>query len=294
MEATLTYTNPRGQSVLFKTRRMADMSHPKYVCQYITGVGGPLVEYEANPLTGGDGSQLGASRMASRIVQTGCMVYGATDAERDKHLQALVGILNPALGEGTLTYRNHCGVYTATARCSLLPSFHANSKQDKWKPVLIDYECAYPYWKGQGAWSEVVATSARGFKLPFRMPFFLGKLKFRALLSNASAVDVPLRLVIYGPSVNPVVTNATTGESLRVRKSIAAGEVLTLVTGPEIQSSIRTVDGVVTDAMNYVNLLRNKWIALKPGINELRYTSDDASQNTRIEVYWNDWYLGVG
>lgn len=294
MVVSLTYTNPVGKSVTFHTRRLPDGSHPHYILNYITGVGGPPTEYEEMQLTGGDGSSISETRYPSRTIPTGCMIYGRTDAERDKNLRALLGVLNPKLGVGTLTYVNHEGRYLSSAICVVLPSFGANTKQGDWKPVLIDYLCPYPFLQGASAFSTLVAAATSSFRLKFRLPFRLGSQRYKATANNASDVPVPVRIIITGPAVNPVVTNNTTGERMLVRRPIESGEKLIITTGPIIQVKIRSAQGVETDALNYVNLLNTSWVKLMPGVNELSYSSDDAAKNTRIELHWNDWYLGVG
>lgn len=294
MEVTLSYFNPMGQSVTFHTQRLPGGTHPPYLLNGIIGQGGPPAEYSSDSLTGGDGNAFGASRYPARPIQTNCMIYGATDKERDLNLRTLIGVLNPQLGDGTLVYTNHEGTYTITARVTVLPSFAANSKQAEWKPVMIDYSCPYPFLQGVEAFSALVAASSERFILPFKLPFSLGSQIYRAIAHNASTVPVPVKIIITGPAVNPVITNKTTGEKMLVRRPIAAGEKLIIVTGPIISIKIVNSQGVESDALNYVNLLDTAWVQLMPGNNELTYASDDGSKNARIEVHWSDWYLGVG
>ena len=294
MDVTLTYINPQGKTAIFRTRRQADGAHPPLLLNYITGVGGPPVEYSNDQRTGNDGGVFGAPWYPARTIQTGCMIYGKTDAERDRQLRSLLGILNPKLGDGTLVYRNHEGTYKTGARCVVLPSFAANSKQADWKPVLIDYTCPYPFLQGMAELSTLVAASSESFVIPFRVPFRLGSQTYKATANNQSSVPVPVRIIITGPSVNPVITNATTGERMMVRREVAAGAKLTITTGPIISVKIRTAQGVESDALNYVDLLDTAWLQLMPGANDLTYSSNDAAKNTRVEVHWGDWYLGVG
>lgn len=294
MEVTLTYVNPRGNAVTFHTRRLPGGAHPPYLLTALEGAGGPPVEYESTPIAGGDGSCLGAPRYAARMLQTGCMIYGVTDAARDAALEALIGVLNPQLGEGALTYRNHRGAFTVAARVRALPSFVKDSKQGHWKPVLIDYECADPLWRGSSTFGVQVAASDSRFLLPFCLPLRLGTQSFAADAVNGSAVPAPVRIDICGPAVNPTLKNLTTGEALRVRRSVAPGETLTLITGPRLSASIAAADGSVRDAMNYVDLLGAQWFRLAPGTNALRYAGEDDAKAARIQVSWNDWYLGVG
>lgn len=296
LNAKLEYVAPNGKSVTFYTTRTgpSGLEHPPYVASYITGVGGPNVEYENIPLTGGDGSYLGDVRYAARIIQTSVQVYGASASERDENLKILLGVLNPRNGNGTLLYTNHEGTYTITGRAKVLPTFGANSLIGQWKPTLVDFECPYPFFQGSKAFSTLVAASSGVFRLPFKLPFRLGSQVYKAEANNTSGVAVPLKIVVFGTAVNPSIMNTTTGQTIKVRRSIESGAKLTIVTGPEISVKITNASGVESDAVNYVDVLSSDWVQLAPGVNELRYSSDEDSSGTRIEVRWNDWYLGVG
>lgn len=290
----LTYTNPLGRSIVFDSQRGQNGEHPPYLLRSVTGVGGPDTEYENIQLTGSDGSAIGPTRYPARFIRTECMIFGETDAKRDTALRNALGVLNPKLGDGTISYVNHENEYRITAKCVSLPSFGANTRLMHWKPVLIDYVCKYPYFRGIRDSSMLIAASDEIFRLPFTLPFTLGSQKYEAVVNNKSSISVPMEVIIYGPAVNPRLTSDTTGDTIFIRKSIASGERLIVTTGPFVSVKIHKSDSTIMDAMNYVNLLNTNWIQLVSGMNGLTYASDDASKNTRIEVHWSDWYLGVG
>lgn len=290
---TLTYTNPRGRVAVFRSQDV-DSDHTPYLLQSPIGVGGPIVEHEDSPITGGNGSYFGPPRYLPRTIQTNCMVYGRTAAERDQRIMELNGILDPSLGDGTINYRNHYGEYRINGRCTQLPSFGANTRQLYWKPILVDYKCPYPIWRGMANFQATIAAASATFSLPFRFPIRLGSRQYQTDAVNPSTVDAPVTITITGPATNPVITNATTGAALSVRKSVEEGQTLIITTGPTIGIILIDTDGTQSNALNYVNLLTANWLHLAPGTNRIVYTSDDETISTRVELNWGDWYLGVG
>lgn len=67
------------------------------------------------------------------------------------------------------------------------------------------------------------------------------------------------------------------------------------IKGPHVSAYLPEIVGNSTyDAENYVDQVYSDFLWLKPGDNDLEYSSLDDTLSTVVEIYFHDWYLGVG
>lgn len=103
-----------------------------------------------------------------------------------------------------------------------------------------------------------------------------------ATATNLGSALAPVVVTIYGPVTNPVVRNVTTGQSLGLTVTLAAGELI------ELDSAARTVMlGGTADRYSYLTL--PQWWGLAPGANEIRYFADAAVSSTATVRYRSSW-----
>jgi phage-related protein len=95
-----------------------------------------------------------------------------------------------------------------------------------------------------------------------------------------------------GPAIIPEIVNETNGMRMRVHREIGPGEMLAIDSGAETVQLYS--NSAWSDASGYIDFLRSDYVLLDPGPNSLAYFNLDDSVNTRVEVSWGDWYLGVG
>ena len=289
----LVFTNSRGESVELRSDRFA-RKHGPYLLQYPTGTGGAEAIIGTSGVAFGDGVNLNYSQLDKRLIKTDCMIYGGTDEERDLNLQKLAAVLDPRLGEGLITYTDHAGTYTIKGICKVSPSFQKSSLRGKWKPVLIDFLCPRPLWRGSSRTYFRVAYIEGGFRLPVRLPFRLGRQGFIATVHNPSGIPVPVELRIRGPADRPKLTNQTNGQSIQVNRQLSGRELLEIDTYEETVRITDTETNTTTDADGYIDLVASDWIVLEPGENVLRFNSQSDPLGTVVDGFFSDWLLGVG
>lgn len=89
------------------------------------------------------------------------------------------------------------------------------------------------------------------------------------------------RLRIDGPMVNPTILNNTTGESIVLIYTLAAGEWLDVY-----PSRGAVIFGGTADRYSAVNFALNTWWQLQPGSNDIRLLPASYSAPAQLTVYW--------
>lgn len=105
-------------------------------------------------------------------------------------------------------------------------------------------------------------------------------------------MDTPVLVEFHGPAVNPVVTNVTTGERIKVNCTLAEGEILEINTDFGVKSVYR-VTGSNRESLNQVIDISSRFFWLRPGTNYLSYDSDNKETVHKVAITWHERYLGI-
>lgn len=112
-------------------------------------------------------------------------------------------------------------------------------------------------------------------------------------VENTGTVDTPPVIVVYGPSVNPVIENVTTGKTT----DLGNGGGLTILEDERVEIDVANltithfdVDDVETDASGYMTSV-SEWIYLDPGENDLTLFDDspgtlEATLEVQFRAAW--------
>lgn len=117
------------------------------------------------------------------------------------------------------------------------------------------------------------------------------------IVSNLGDVEVGMQIEIkaFGGSVeNPKIVNVTTGEFLKINKTLADGEIIKISTEIGNKSIVGSTDGGET----YTNYFMYKsidsvWIPLRKGANSFVYEADSGEDYLVIEATYNSAYVEV-
>lgn len=118
-------------------------------------------------------------------------------------------------------------------------------------------------------------------------------------MDNDSDCDLPVEMYIDGGSLNPTITNETTGEFIKIEKPLQTYEKLYINTNPEqievsiIRKDAETNQEIKENAYGYLTY-DSTLFKLKIGLNELTFKSDDEeNKKVRVKIYYKKCYLGV-
>jgi hypothetical protein len=100
--------------------------------------------------------------------------------------------------------------------------------------------------------------------------------------NNGNATTYPI-LRVYGPGNNPILTNYTTGQSIRLIQGVGAGDWLTVDTLNRLVLLNDTVS-----RYGSVDFANTEWWGLVPGVNDLRFAFDTPLAGSAFRVDWRD------
>ena len=105
-------------------------------------------------------------------------------------------------------------------------------------------------------------------------------------ITNAGSVAANPTLTVSGPISNPVFTNSTTGKSLSLTTTIAAGGSVTVDFGART-----IVNQAGTSIYSSLNYTTSQWWDLSPGTNSLTVTGTWTVAGGVFSVGWKDAWL---
>lgn len=150
--------------------------------------------------------------------------------------------------------------------------------------VTVQWFAADPFWYGQReVRSFEVRTASGGIGYPLTFPMTYGSITGGgAQVFNRGGRRVPVVITIPGPTINPSIGNATTGQEIRLNIELTPTDQLTL------DSDLRTVllNGTV-NRNDRIASGRSQWWGLQRGINQLYYRSYSQESGERASVEWS-------
>lgn len=166
----------------------------------------------------------------------------------------------------------------------------------------VDLICPNPYWSDITKNKVEIALWKGAFHFPLVIPknegIIMG-LKQPSLIVNVfNKGDVETGMIIEfrakGTLSNPSLFNVNTRESIKINKSMVAGEVIRVNTNYGEKRIENILNGVTTNILNLIDLGgEDTFLQLDVGDNLLRYDADINPSNLEINIYFSPKYLGV-
>lgn len=289
----LTYTNERGESIVFSR---ASSYHVNF--KDVSGLSDVRnAIYSINSM-GQDGDTYLGNRIESRDIE----IVGHIK-ERDKtELQALRRNMNRILNPqytATLTYE--FGSFKRVIGCTIdnAPAF---IRKPIFEQFTVQLTCLNPFWREEAETREDIATWIGGFEFPVPdgLQLFEGwQIGYRqpsliVNVFNSGDVKAGIRIDFraLGAVTNPQLLNVDTQEFIRLNLEMAAGDVLTVSTGYGEKSVTLKRGGAESDAFRYLDV-DSSYLQLAVGDNLFRYSAAANIENLEVSIYHNNFYLGV-
>ncbi len=173
----------------------------------------------------------------------------------------LINAFNSKLGVGSVkvytdTYPVSSGGLTATG-IAVKCQFKNKDFIEPFQRFSITIECLDPY-----------------FYLDSPSPTTLAR-NTPVVINNPGGAGSPATFVITGPCTNPKVANESSSEFIKINKTLAAGDVLTIVTYPD-QLSVELYDDSLDQTLNVIGyvIADSTFWTFAAGNNTVRYTED--------------------
>lgn len=282
----LTFTNARGESL-----RLDGTNH---AVSSVSGLGDVDSDTQMQKAPYMDGQTYIDSILQPRPISIEGGFSSLDPVVRSKQRQYMQRVLNPKLGPGTLRYEHDGGIKEITAVADGAPAF-PDKGQNPFQMFLINLLCPDPYWRDLNQTSRALQAYVGNFTLPFTLPFELGYAGDRTTLLNEGDVPAPVRIDIHGPTTNPQVINRTTGEFIKVNRSIAANEILHINTTPGQKrvEVYRDGDTIINAFGNFAHAEGATFWQLELGPNEIEHIADAGRADATVAVSWHNLYAGI-
>ena len=277
-------TNQNGESITLGNQA-------PYFLETIDGVGEVPVAIESQKAPKQDGSTYLDNVLDNRAISIeGTIITKIGPAFVLEARRKMQRVLNPKLGEATITYHQRDQVREIKGLAETTPVFPSGqgSKGLYYQKFLLHLICHEPFWLDTYYESREMSYLMGGIRFKLRLPTIFSYRGFKRRAVNEGDVATPVEIEFKGPATNPTVNNLTTGEFIKVNRELGEEDVLTINTSFG-QKYVR-ING--QNAFHYIDLDSVFW-QLVPGENTLSYRSNNDSIKTRVTVKWKNRYVGL-
>jgi len=280
---TLKFINGLGEELAFKNAK-------PIILVSVDGLNAPTVDIHTMTIPNQDGTTyLGSTVKPLEITINGLIVADSKEELRN-YKRNIASILSPKKGKGVLRYEYDSGDYKETdavvEEITFIPEKGLTTQK-----FSVDFVCPSPFWFDIEN-SEVLSFQLGGLEFPLQLPSLFSNRKPKGVINNNGDVETPVLIKFYGPVTTPTVYNNTTGEFIKLNKSLAVGEVL-IVSTEFGNKKVEISDGTtITSAFQYLDL-NSTFFQLQIGENEIEFSTGDATEDAWVEIFYRKRYLVV-
>lgn len=262
----------------------------------LSGLAGLPCEADTISSPGQIGELFASTIVKPRKISLHVAVLGNGRTELEQRRTRLVRALNPLNGLATFIW-NRMDTTRVFLRCrpdTDSPDFGEGTdpKAKRWDASL-DMIADDPCWYADTETVNPLRGFVGGWHLPLQFPMNFGGVGTVVTINNPGDTPSPCTIELRGKLVDPTITNVTTGESIVVRKTVEAGEVLKVSTafGNKRVTLIDTF-GTETNAMHYVTI-PSRFFQIPAGPVKLRYTASEEGKTAIGYIRYIPRWLGL-
>lgn len=285
----LTFTNQRGQTLTIGYSR-------PYFIQNLVGLSDAPIDLLSARGYQQDGQTAAGQYFQARSITFSISVFGNDLEEIFQNRRSLLAFLNPK-DNFTIVYQNDYLTVKFYCRVDAAPGFTSTqSNKGKNQYCAVSLICDNPYLFDiqETGLLMLIEEDALYFPLLFADEIIFSTTSSKqSTINNIGDVETPVRIQFHGATTNPTITNETTGEFIKVNKTILANEILEVSTGyGDKRVEIIAEDGTRTNAFQYIDLT-STFFQLDVGDNLITYSADSGADSAQVYVYYTNRYVGV-
>lgn len=281
------FTNTKGESIVF------DYRGDNLIDSY-TGVSAADVEPVNTKGYMQNGYTVENITLGQRVISINFLLHKKTIEELYAARRYLSRVLNPTLGQGTLTYTNDSISKSINCFCSILPT--TTGRYGLAEMINIELTAPNPLWFDTAENAVMLDGFDGGFTFPFKfnkdVQFAYKGSIFDVNITGdvASPIKAEFRAGEYA-AVTPKLINVTTGEWIEVQTDVQPSEKLIITTDYGNKDVVKVKeDGTEEPAYHLINI-ESKFFSLEPGRNRLTFSAYTGSP--LVYIYWRNFYVGV-
>lgn len=280
---TLTIENYKGEQLQLSQNQ-------NYSITSIEGLSPPTANINTSVNANFDGSIYRSSRLNERNIVIQLAIEGNVEANRIALYQYV-----KVKKKCTIYYQNGSRDVSIVGYVESMDIAIFEEKET----VQISIICPRPYFADVTETSLNMSMTSNLFEFPFSIPeegieFSILQAGQESQIQNLGDVETGALIVFHatGPTSNPAIYNVITGESFKVNVNMEAGDILTISTIDGEKAVNLTVNGVSSNAINYVER-GSTWLKFDSGLNLMLYSADTFPQNLDCYIQFNNLYEGV-
>lgn len=292
----LTYTNERGESIIFSR---AEHYHVNF--KDVSGLSDVRNAIYSISSMGQDGDTYLGNRIEARDIEIVGHLRTRDKAEARRMRRRLNRVLNPQYA-ATLTYEFD-GVRRVIG-CTVDNAPVLTRDEAIFEAFTIQLSCLNPFWREETETREDIAAwiggfefretdgleihAVEGWEIGYRTPSLIVN------VYNGGDVSAGIRVEFraLGEASGPSLLDVSTQKYLKLGIRMVAGDVLTVSTGYGEKRVTLKRAGVESDAFRYLDV-DSTYLQLAVGDNLIRYNADTGLENLEVSIYHNNLYLGV-
>src|SRR5699024_4529074 len=261
------------------------------IIESLEGIGEVDADIQSQQSPYQDGDNYIDTLLQPRFIELEGSILKTDLTDIKQYRKHILRVCNPKLGLGKITLELDGDIKEIMGVLDGSPVFPERS-QDVWQKFMIDWKCPDPYWKDLNSTSKPLQSYVGNFKLPTTFPIQLGISGDRTLLINEGDVPTPVRIDVSGQTTNPQIINRTTGEYIRINRTIADDEILHINTASGQQRVEVYRDNTIEQGFGYLDH-NSELFMLEVGENEIEHIADAGNAKAMVAVSWQSRYTGM-
>lgn len=266
---------------------------------HIEGLGHPGATSQKTQGVAQDGENAEDALLDPRNIKVDITIRAKSREKLYELRRKVYRILNPKTynkntgkkGELLLYYTNDYKKYRIYARVEDSVDFNARFlNHDK---ATISFLCVDPYWLDAEGKDIDIKSVKGGLTFPLTLPNCFSSVSFYKEIENVGDEEVPVQIEYTGPAKNPIITNETTGEYIKVNMEIGEKEKLVINTAEGQETVNLITPHEIIDVYNNIDL-NSTFFKLIVGKNLIKYSSDAETSKDSVRIIdYSNKYVGV-
>lgn len=267
---------------------------------HIEGLGIPGITSETTQAPLQDGSDIHGTLLDDRIIRLETTIRAINRQKLYELRRKVLRVINPRTynsksekrGELLLFYTNDYKTYRIYAHIEDQVDFKDRfGNNDKAEIIFTAHN---PYLLDEENTKLVIKKFSGGLKFPLKLKTRFANVGYKRDYDNDSDTDLPIKIKYFGPVINPVITNETIGESIKVNRTLQENDVLEINTEDGQQTvNIIKGNGTIENVFHWIDLEKRDFFKLIIGKNIISYSGDDESHSGNIELEFSRKWVGA-
>lgn len=267
---------------------------------HIEGLGITEITSETTQAPLQDGSDLHGILLNDRVIRLQTTIRALDRKSLYELRRKIIRVINPKTynaktgkrGELLLFYTNDYKTYRIYAQIEDSVDFKDRfGHNDKAEIIFTAHD---PYLLDEKNTILLIKKFTGGLKFPLKLKTKFAMVGYKRDYDNDSDTDLSIKIKYHGPVQNPIITNETTGESIKVNRTLEQGDVLEIDTEDGKQTvNIVRANGVTENVFHWIDLEKRDFFKLIVGKNVISYSGDDESHSGSIELEFSRKWVGA-